>query len=76
MSSNDAYNRNEDQSNGRGNTDTIFSSADDVPANRTPPTSAQQAHIVPNEATHLKGGSKQAYFSDEKVLIPQTDKVI
>ncbi|XP_013115420.1 protein Malvolio isoform X2 [Stomoxys calcitrans] len=77
MSSNDGYNRNEEQTNGKGNTDSIFASADDVPSHRMPSTSMQPqpAHMIANEATHLKGDSKQAYFSDEKVLIPQTEKL-
>ncbi|XP_075145215.1 solute carrier family member malvolio isoform X2 [Haematobia irritans] len=77
MSSNDGYNRNEEQNIGKGNTDAMFSSSGDISTNRVPSTSIQQPStlIIPNEATHLKGDSKQAYFSDEKVLIPQTDKL-
>lgn len=71
MSSNDAYNRSEEQNGGNGSV-ASFSGT-----NATTSRSADQIQqqIVPNEETHLKGGSKQAYFSDEKVLIPETDKV-
>ncbi|XP_037940865.1 protein Malvolio isoform X3 [Teleopsis dalmanni] len=34
-----------------------------------------QQQILPNEETLLKPASKQAYFSDEKVLIPESDKI-
>ncbi|XP_061390848.1 protein Malvolio isoform X2 [Musca vetustissima] len=69
MSSNDGYNRNEDPNNG-------ISSADDLASNRVPSSTTRlQQQIVPNEATHLKGQSKQAYFSDEKVLIPETESI-
>ncbi|XP_073822823.1 solute carrier family member malvolio isoform X2 [Musca autumnalis] len=71
MSSNDGYNRNEDPNNV-----TSLSSSDDVVNNRVPSTSTRlHPQIIPNEATHLKGDSKQAYFSDEKVLIPETDTI-
>lgn len=67
MSSNDGYNRNEDPNNG-------ISTSDDIGSSRMPSSSTRlQPQIVPNEATHLKGQSKQAYFSDEKVLIPETE---
>ncbi|KAM7362171.1 solute carrier family member malvolio isoform 2-T2 [Cochliomyia hominivorax] len=69
MSSNDAYNRSEEQIGGNGSVASF--SGHSVDASKSP---AQQ-QIVPNEETHLRGGSKQAYFSDEKVLIPETDKV-
>ncbi|XP_054726530.1 protein Malvolio isoform X2 [Anastrepha obliqua] len=38
------------------------------------PTMQQQPFVIPNEGTYLKPAAKQAYFSDEKVLIPQTDQ--
>lgn len=72
MSSNDAYNRNEDQNGGNGSIASFNVSLAD--ANKAGIQQTQQ-QIVPNEETHLKGGSKQAYFSDEKVLIPNVDKV-
>lgn len=72
MSSNDAYNRSEEQNGGNGS---IASFAGSLPDANKSGTQQPQQQIVPNEETHLKGGSKQAYFSDEKVLIPQVDKV-
>uniref|UniRef100_A0A0A1WXY9 Protein Malvolio n=2 Tax=Zeugodacus cucurbitae TaxID=28588 RepID=A0A0A1WXY9_ZEUCU len=44
---------------------------------RTSTSRAPQQHqpfVIPNEGTYLKPAAKQAYFSDEKVLIPQNDE--
>ncbi|XP_037825589.1 protein Malvolio isoform X2 [Lucilia sericata] len=73
MSSNDAYNRSEEQNGGNGSVASFSGSAG--PSTSKPNISQIQQQIVPNEETHLRGDSKQAYFSDEKVLIPETDKV-
>ncbi|XP_065365287.1 protein Malvolio isoform X2 [Calliphora vicina] len=69
MSSNDAYNRSEEQNGGNGSVASFSGST--APSTSKQDTQAPQ-QIVPNEETHLRGGSKQAYFSDEKVLIPES----
>ncbi|XP_046804668.1 protein Malvolio isoform X2 [Lucilia cuprina] len=73
MSSNDAYNRSEEQNGGNGSIASFSGSTG--PSTSKPDISQIQQQIVPNEETHLRGDSKQAYFSDEKVLIPESDKV-
>lgn len=65
MASNDAYSQqNGDQPGG----DSSSSSSINNTANNLP-------QFMPNEGTQLKPGSKQAYFSDEKVLIPESTNV-
>ncbi|XP_053969809.1 protein Malvolio isoform X2 [Anastrepha ludens] len=54
---------------------TTSSSATSPRNSTTRPTMQQQPFVIPNEGTYLKPAAKQAYFSDEKVLIPQTDQV-
>ncbi|XP_036335643.1 protein Malvolio isoform X2 [Rhagoletis pomonella] len=67
MDSNGTFSRNDDQ-----NGEPMASSSTTPPQNST--TRRAQPFVIPNEGTYLKPAAKQAYFSDEKVLIPQVDE--
>ena len=65
MSTNDAYHMNSEQQQEDSNPATSVNNTS---------TSLPQTH-VPNEGTLLKPDAKQAYFSDEKVLIPESHQL-
>lgn len=54
-----------------------FEAGDDPTAvtNRTERRTPANGENVPNESTTLAGGALSTYFADEKVFIPDVDKV-
>ncbi|XP_067615911.1 protein Malvolio isoform X3 [Eurosta solidaginis] len=57
------------------NTEQIASSSRASQRTGTSGQPMPQPFVIPNEGTYLKPPAKQTYFSDEKVLIPQSDQV-
>lgn len=53
-----------------------FEAGDDQTVNRTERRTPANGENVPNEATTLAGSGISTYFVDEKVFIPDVDKVI
>lgn len=71
MASNGSFSKNTDQI-----VEPTGSSSTTSPRTSTSRPSQQHLQcVIPDEGTYLKPNAKQAYFSDEKVLIPQNDEV-
>ncbi|XP_004537318.1 protein Malvolio isoform X2 [Ceratitis capitata] len=68
MASNGTFSKNTEQ-----NDEPTASSSTNSPRSSTS-RPQHQPFVIPNEGTYLKPAAKQAYFSDEKVLIPQADQ--
>ncbi|XP_036229346.1 protein Malvolio isoform X2 [Bactrocera oleae] len=70
MASNGSFSKNTDQI-----VEPTGSSSTTSPRTSTSRPSQQHLQcVIPDEGTYLKPNAKQAYFSDEKVLIPQNDE--